>query len=327
MVIVADSQGREIRALKYKEFDFEIGDTTCDFLIPILIPDWVDIPTNARIYIPDTEYGGIYKRLETDTKVGTISIGGFTWRGMMRNKVISPPSGQDHAYDTGDINTIINNRVTEAFGGLFTGAPACGVRLVDDYRYERYCTLYDGLTDMLKSVGHKMKIAYNITTKKVVVSAVPIIDHSESIEFSSDVSANYYMKSDKSGVNHLLCLGSGQLADRIVVHLYCDAKGNISQKQTFKGTDEIVEVYDYAGADRAQLIQSGTEQLKSLRKTNQFSIDVDGLSLEIGDVVGGKDYVSGMSMKASIVGKIHKSVDGHETTEYTISDNVEVTSI
>lgn len=327
MVIVADSKGTEIRAVNYSEYDFEIGDTTSDFWVTQLIPDWQDIPTNARVYIPGTEYGGIYKKLETDTKVGTIAIGGYSWRGMMRNKVIIPPTGEDYAYDTGDINTIIGSRVSAAFPGLFEGAGPCGVRLVNDYMYNRYCTLYDGLTAMLKSVGYKMHIKYDITTKKVVVSAVPIIDHSKTIEFSSDTSTNYYMLADQSGVNHLICLGNGQLANRVVVNLYCDAKGNISTKQTYKGTDEIAAVYDYAGADRAQLIQSGTEQLKTMRTVSQFSLDVEGYTLEIGDIVGGQDYVSGMSMKASIVGKIHKSQNGHETTEYTISDNVEVTSL
>lgn len=325
MVIVADSTGKEIRALQYKSFDFEVGEDTSDFMIAQLIPDWQNIPQNARIYIPNTEYGGIYKRLETDTKVGTISVGGYTWRGMMRNKIISPPPGEDYAVDIGDINTIIDRRVREAFGGLFVGGAPCGVSVHGEFQYNRYCTLYDGLVKMLASVGYKMDIRYNVSLKRVVVSAVPIIDHSARIEFSGDVSANYYMLSDKAGVNHLICLGNGELRDRVVVHLYADARGRISQKQTFKGSDEIAQIYDYAGADRAQLIESGTQQLETLLAVNQFSIDVEGLSLEIGDIVGGKDYVSGMTMKASIVGKIHKSEDGWETTEYTISDNVEVT--
>ena len=325
MVIIADSSGKELYALNYLSYDFEVGDTTSDFMVSMLIPDWPDVPQKARIYIPDTEYGGIYKRLETDTKVGTISIGGFTWRGMMRNKIIVPPVGEDYALDSGDINTIIKTRVEEAFGGLFTGADPIGVE-VEEFQHYRYCTLYDGLTRLLESVGYKMQISYNVQTRKVVVQAVPIIDYSEEIEFSSDISTNYYMLADQSGVNHLICLGNGELKDRVVVHLYANAKGKISTRQTFKGSDEVVAVYDYAGADRRQLIQSGTEQLQTMLSVNQFSLDAEG-QFEIGDIVGGKDYVSGTVMKASIVGKIHKSEDGVETTEFTISDNVEVETL
>lgn len=325
MVIVANSSGAELYALDYLNYDFEIGDVECTFWVAMLIPDWPGIPSNARVYIPGTEYGGIYKKLETDTEVGTISVGGFTWRGMMKNKIIIPPAGEDFAIDTGDINTIIGSRVSSAFGGLFTGADPCGVT-VDEFQYTRYCTLYDGLTRMLESVGHKMQISYDLVKKKVIVQAVPIVDHSEQIEFSSDLSTKYYMLADGSGVNHLICLGNGELKDRIVVHLYADAKGRISQRQTFRGSDEIVSVYDYAGADRAQLIQSGTEQLKTLLSVNQFSLDADG-QFEIGDIVGGKDYVSGVQMRASIVGKIHRSNNGIETEEFTISDNVEVDNL
>jgi hypothetical protein len=39
------------------------------------------------------------------------------------------------------------------------------------------------------------------------------------------------MTLNNSGVNHLICLGSGELQNRIVVHLYVDADGNISQTQ------------------------------------------------------------------------------------------------
>ena len=49
--------------------------------------EWEDIPKNAMIYIPGTEYGGIYRQTEVDSKQGYVSIGGRTWRGMLQNKV------------------------------------------------------------------------------------------------------------------------------------------------------------------------------------------------------------------------------------------------
>lgn len=322
MVIVADSSGKELRYLKYNEFDFEVGDETNDFEIKILIPEWEEIPTGGLIYIPDTEFGGIYRRTEIDTKQGYISVGGLTWRGMMQNKIIEPLSGMNYANDEGDINTIIAKRVDDAFGGFFVGSGALGVET--SYQYERYTTLYDGLSKMLKKKGYRLRLVYNQNLKKVVVDATPIVDYSEKIEFSDDLRANYYVDSDGTGVNHLICLGSGQLKNRTVIHLYSDADGNISTTQTFSGVDEIAAVYDYAGADETQLLQSGKEQFKTMLSVNQFSLDVEGRDIEIGDIVGGKDYVSGLTMKAPVTGKIHKSINGIVTTEYTISDNVEV---
>ena len=323
MVIVADSSGKELRKLKYNSFDFEIGDDANSFEVKILITDWEPIPKNSLIYIPNTEYGGIYKRTEIDRWQGYVSIGGFTWRGMLQNAIISPPTGADYARDEGDVNAIIGARVRSAYKRIFVGGAPAGVNV--SYRYDRYVTVLDGLTAMLKKVNRRIRLRYDQEQKRVIVDSAPIRDYSDSVEFSDDVQTNYYMLLDETGVNHLICLGDGQLKNRIRVDLYVDRKGNISESKTFSGVDEVTAVYDYAGADREQLIESGTEQLKSMQSVNQFSIDAEGENLEIGDIVGACDYVTGKSMKAPISGKIHKSKEGIETTEYTISDNVEVT--
>lgn len=324
MVIMALNSGEEIKALKYNEYDFEVGDETNDFAIKILLSEWEDIPEGAYLYIPGTEYGGIYRRTEIDTKQGYISVGGLTWRGMLQSKIIEPLPGEDYAADEGDINTIIGNRVASAFDGLMVGTVPCGVSV--DYRYNRYVTLYDGLQAMLKKVGYKLRIVYNNALKCVVVDAVPIEDYSNKIEFSGDMNAYYYINLDRTGINHLVCLGNGRLKDRVVVHLYADREGNISREQSIFGRDEIMAVYDYAGADETQLVQSGTDQFKSMQSVNQFSIDVEAESIEIGDVVGSKDYITGITMKAPVTGKIHKSVGGIATIEYTLSNNVEVST-
>lgn len=322
MVIIADASGKELRVMRYSAYDFEVGEESNDFLIDMYSSEYEAIPDGGRIYIPNTEYGGIYKRIEVDTEHDTVSVGGYTWRGMLQNKVISPPAGEDYATDSGDINEIIGNRVREAFGSLFIGASAAGVTV--SYQYKRYCTLYNGLRDMLATVGYKMRIRYDQLKKKVVVDAVPIDDYSSKIDFSGDLQTNYFMRIDQAGVNHLICLGNGELRNRTVIHLYVNASGKISSTQTFTGVDEIARVYDYAGADATQLRQSGIQQLENMRSINQFSLDFEGRSVDVGDIVGGNDYITGLKMRAPITGKIHKSNDGIETTEYTISDIVEV---
>lgn len=324
MVILAKQSGEEIRAIRYNEYDFEVGDEANDFEVKILRNEWEDVPNDAMIYIPGTEYGGIIRRTEIDTKQGYISLGGLTWRGLLKSKIIEPQAGEDYAADEGDINTIIGTRVSSAFDNLMVGTAPCGVYV--DYRYNRYVSLYDGLQAMLKKTGHKLRIVYDQVLKRAVVDAVPIVDYSDKIEFSTDISAYYYINLDRTGVNHLICLGNGRLKDRIVVHLYADRNGNISREQTFFGRDEIMAVYDYAGADETQLVQSGTEQLRSMQSINQFSIDIEAEEIEIGDIVGGKDYVTGIGMKAPVTGKIHRSHSGLTSTEYTISNNVEVTN-
>ena len=326
-IIVAAPDGTELRSMLFSEYDFEVGDEENSYLITMPRDEWESIEDDSRIYIPGTEYGGLYKRLESDTKNNSAAVGGLTWRGMLQKKIISPPSGQDYATDSGELNTIIKRRVEAAFPGVFTGLPeSTGISI--SYQYTRYCTLYDGLKALLKNAGYRMEIQYDALLRKVVVSAVPIVDYSAEIEYSSDMNADYSMKLDRTGVNHLICLGSGELRNRIVEHLYVDADGKISQTQTFFNENEIAETYDYAGASREDLIKSGADQLRSELNLNEFRISLESeRDVAIGDIVGARDYITGYTVTAPITTKIVKCEDGFVDTEYKLSSDVEIEQI
>lgn len=326
-IIVAAPDGTELRCMLFSEYDFEIGDEENSFLVTIPRPEWESVANDSRIYIPGTEYGGLYKRLESDTKNNSVAVGGLTWRGMLQKKIISPASGQDYATDSGELNAILGARVSAAFPGLFVGSSeSTGVTV--SFQYQRYVTMYDGLKALLKSVGYKMQIEYDQVLRKVVVSAVPIVDYSSEIEYSSDMSADYSMIIDRTGINHLVCLGSGELRNRIVVHLYVDGNGVISQTQTFFGENEIAEVYDYAGASRDDLIQSGVDQLKGELNLNEFAIELESeREVQIGDIVGSRDYITGYTVTAPITTKIVKFEDGFVNIEYKLSSDVEIEQI
>lgn len=326
-IIVAAPDGTELRCMLFSEYDFEVGDEENSFLITIPRPEWESVANDSRIFIPGTEYGGLFKRLESDTKNNSVAVGGLTWRGMLQKKIISPPSGQDYATDSGELNAILGARVSAAFPGLFVGSSEpTGITV--SFQYQRYVTMYDGLKALLKSIGYKMQIEYDQVLRKVVVSAVPIVDYSSEIEYSSDMSADYSMTIDRTGINHLVCLGSGELRNRIVEHLYVDGNGVISQTQTFFGENEIAEVYDYAGASRDDLIQSGVDQLKGELNLNEFLIELESeREVEVGDIVGSRDYITGYTVTAPITTKIVKFEDGFVNIEYKLSSDVEIEQI
>ena len=323
-IIVAEPDGTELRCMLFSEYDFEIGDEENSFLVTCPRAEWESVANDSRVYIPGTEYGGLFKRLESDTKNNSVAVGGLTWRGMLQKKIISPPSGQDYATDSGELNAILGARVSAAFPGLFVGSSeSTGITV--SYQYHRYTTLYDGLKALLKSVGYKMQIEYDQVLRKVVVSAAPIVDYSNEIEYSSDMSADYSMTIDRTGINHLVCLGSGELKNRTVVHLYVDGNGVISQTQTFYGENEIAEVYDYAGASRDDLIQSGIDQLKNEINLNEFSINLESeREVAVGDIVGARDYITGYTVTAPITTKLIKFEDGLIRIEYKLSSDIEI---
>lgn len=323
-LIVADPNGKELRNLLFTSYDFEVGTEENSFQINILRSEYETITNKSRIYIPGTEFGGLFRNLATSTSQDTISPGGLTWRGMLYKKIIVPPSGSDYATDSGEINSIIKARVEAALPGLFIGSSESTGVTVSGFQYERYCTLADGLTKMLKSVGYRLDLAYSQTDKAVIVSAVPIVDYSSEVEFSSDMRLNYSMKQQGDGVNHLICLGQGELKNRTVYHLYVNAAGNIVTTQYYRGVDEITAVYDYAGAELSDLQVSGRERLRELMKKDSFEIRVDPtLEIAVGDIVGGRDYLSGMTMTAPVKGKVVRWEDGFRTIEYQLENNAQ----
>lgn len=101
--------------------------------------------------------------------------------------------------------------------------------------------------------------------------------------------------------------------------------GVISQTQTQFGVDEVTDVYDYAGAERDTLIESGTDQMIANASKNEFAIDLESTQdVAIGDIVGCRDYITGNTMTAPITVKIVKWKAGFESVEYQLSEEVTV---
>ena len=236
----------------------------------------------------------------------------------MQKKIIQPAAGQDYATDSGEINAIIKARVEAEFPGLFIGVNDSTGKTVN-WQYERYCTMEDGFKKMLQSVGYKLDLQYSQVDKAVVAQAVPIVDYSANIEFSSDMRVNYQMQQQGDGVNHLICLGKGELRNRTVRHLYIDADGNVSNTQYYFGEDEIAAVYDSGGSEETDLVQNGTERIKQEANKDVFNIKVDPeIEVAIGDIVGGRDYLGGMTMAAPVYSKIIKYASGIVAIDYTL---------
>lgn len=339
-VIVADRYGIEDRTATFTSYDMEIGEEENSFEIMIKRQEYQKVTLWDRIYIPGTEYGGFCRRWETDTKLGTITVGGITWRGMLQHKIIQPPAGQDYATDSGELNSIIKRRIEEAFPYNPKNAAAIrpiigttestGVTTKGTWYYDRYCTLLEGLEKLLKKYDYRLNIVYDQLQRAVVVSAEPIVDHSDDVDFSSDMQVDYHVREVHDGINHLICLGAGELKNRTVVHLWVGTNGSIIDPDiedisTSGSVDEVAKVYDYAGAEREDLINAGVNRLKEDAELSQYEITITGnLDIAIGDIVGGRDYLSGMYLKAPVSGKIIRWEKGFRTIEYKISHKVEI---
>ena len=319
--ILADDDKKELAQVEL-DMDMDIGGTN-DYQFSVSLSQWEGLYSRvAYIYIPDTEYGGPVSTPETIPSSNTVKISGDIWRKMLSQKIIEPPEGSAYRIVTGEANAIMRGLVDEMFQGLFIVPEIDSGIQIASYQFDRYTDLLTGLTKMLGSSGARLDIKLRQGERRgftVEVQAVPVVDYSDSLEFSQDNKVKFTTKDYTRGTNHLICLGQGELTDRLVVHLYVDADGNIGRTQTFFGADERAAVYDYGNAEtEAELVKGGTERLESLKDYKEMTMEVADVAADIGDIVGGREYTTGFLIRREITQKIIKIERGRIKTQYKV---------
>ena len=322
--IIADSNQIELTHLSRNcDIDLDIGDTN-DFqlTLPIIIADPDIYKKDNYLYCIGTEYGGIIKNREIDTKSNVLKLSGDTWRGMLSKKIVQPPATAAYLSVNGETNIVIASLIYGRFGDLVVAETTnSGINV--SYQFNRYCTLLDGLNKMLDQYGMRLNIVtqYNAISQKmeVALSAVYIIDHSRDIETSQDGNVYFVMKETTNGINHLICLGKGELTDREVVHLYLQSDGTIGTTKYYTGVDEREATYENTSAEDTQaLTDGGIEKFKELANAQNQSMTIEDMNVELYDLVGGREYITGITMAQPVTNKIVKIKNGKETVDYKI---------
>lgn len=313
-LIATDASHRDLLAIRDCTLDLAFGEDENDFELAVHDSD-VRLEAGAFVYVDGTEYGGIIDSTggSLESNVPTVTYEGRTWHGLLASRIIQPSSGQDYWTVSGDATDCIQ-KVIDRIGldDVMTTSPARASGLtVSSYRFDRYTDAYAGLKKMLESCGGKLRMAYD--SGMLRLSALPVATYggvdSDLIDYSYD--------RDWHPVNHLICLGTGEGKDRVVVHLYADGNGEVSQTQSITGLDEVQAVYDYSNADRAELLEKGREKLEALQAQGGVDVRIhDGLDLDIGDLVASHDRLSGIDVTAQVTKKIVKLSHGVLTVSY-----------
>lgn len=323
MVILANKNREEIRHADELKGDFAIGKEN-DFEMISSVGDWAgDIDFGSYLYIPNTEFGGIVTEIESSTGQNQIFLHGDTWRGMLAKKIIEPKPGEDYRIVSGRVEDIVRELVAECGLDSLFSVPTTEDSTEIRFQFDRYCTLLAGLEKMLSSVGYRLDIRYIKTRWDAYVrlQPMPVTDFSDKEEFSQDGKLTFTAQNNQGGINHLICLGKGELKDRLVKHLYVQKDGSIGDKQYYTGLEERTETYDYSSAEEPELTEKGTERLRELMNSKKFAVDIDDdieTEMQIGDIVGGRDYITGIVVKKPITKKILNIKDGTCKTEYKI---------
>ena len=158
---------------------------------------------------------------------------------------------------------------------------------------------------MLKSVGYRL----NISCQNGAVRLTPTLihDYSDELEYSQDSNINFRIQDNRNGVNHLICLGQGDLKDRQVINLYLQSNGTIGTTQYYTGLSERADVFDFPAVESLdELEKFGRERFALLLNSQKMEMTIGDIAVELGDIVGGRERITGTYMKKPITQKIVK---------------------
>lgn len=300
--------------------DFDIGDTndveiTCK-------RGFLDF--GMYLICPGTEYGAMIEELDSWTSDSKETWMGNSFRRFLKEIVIEPPAGEDYRVVSGDAHDIMRELLKGAYDQLFVIPDKPSGIVVESYKFDRYTDALEGFNKMLAAQNARINIEIQQGGPNepffVVLSAVPIQNLSEEVEFSQDSRIAINLKESRRGINHLICLGKGELKDRQVVHLYAQLDGSILQdKKYYTGLQERTEVYDCSSAETLEdLISNGKKRLKERMSSKAMKMKVQGINVQIGDIVAGRDYEAGLHLQKPVVQKIVSVENGVITIEHKV---------
>lgn len=241
---LTDIYGQEKGPLEHCGVNMVLG-TDNDFQITIQnsLYDKERHGRNCRFFCPDTEYGGLIRNTNPITSDKTVKLTGMTWRGLLNQRAISPVKNT-YVYLNGEANTALSTyiaklRMTELFE---VSGEDSGI-ILKNYQVPLQTMLLDAFDQALALQDARLEIRYKQGPANgrghVLLRAVPITDHSSNIELNEDGSVKLNILDCQNGVNHLICLGAGELEQRQQVDLYAWPDGSIRKEQYYTGIERI----------------------------------------------------------------------------------------
>lgn len=320
-MILLDEQLHELGEIE-TDLDADVGsteDSTNDFQF---FSNRLFSKDTAGFYVPGTEIGGMieYSKEKTDEDMTTLK--GYTWRGLLSQAgPIMAPSGQDYMIVSGEANAVIASLLSGVLGDFFTISTEDSGCMITSFQFPLYINYLDGIEGMLETYGYRLKI-----TADKVASNQPIQVKIEAVEaqlvkgtFNTDNGIPMTFETNNMGINHLVCGGSGELKNRMIIDLYIDSDGVVSQSQYYTGYEERTAFFDYPNAESSDdLIAEGTKELLNLASSKKLTMEApEDYALEIGDLVQGV-FPDGTIIQSPIVQKVYKISNGIVSEEYKI---------
>lgn len=311
VLIYTNANFDDIGAIQTFSMDLAFGADEQDFEIEFTKPA---LSGGELLYIDGTEYGGIVDSVTHSTETDSVIYAGRTWHGMLAGKIVKPPANANYYTLSGDANTCIASLLTKVGLTDVLTARSSSAGISVNYQFERFCNAYDGLLKMLASANAVLRIErHDGITELWAEPRTTITDEADSDLMDFAITDSHRVP------NHLVCAGEGELQERVVVDLYADSSGNVSQTQTLTGVDEIAVLYNYNNADTTELVKEGTKELKSYQLGGGADLQVNSKGdWHVGDSIQVRDNKSGTVITSTINKKIVKVANGVLSVDYEV---------
>jgi len=312
-LIYTDSNRNDVGVLFNANLDMAIGESENNFKLTINGNKWL-LQGKSFIYVEGTEYGGIVDEVEETSNSNDIVYYGRTWQGILENKIIRPQEGNDYYIVSGEANSVLGNIIQYlGLSSVFKSSTVNSGININNYQFPRYINGYKGILKMLQKYGAKLKFKY--TAGYIEISAVFLVDYSQDEEWDN---GQFKLTAKKKylGINHLVCLGQGELKERTVVDLYVDNNGNISNSQYYTGYEEISSVYENVNCESSEVLrEEGINKLEDLISEGSIEADFNNTEdkYDIGDIVGSKLEIVDQKVCEYITKKVLK-INGDDIT-------------
>lgn len=311
-LIAVDSNKRERFTLSGYSADFANGDEN-SFSVETHIEEYSRFNDILFLSVDKTEFGGRINNIFVDTYEKKLKLTGKTWRGMLEEKIIIPP---DKKYYIGSGQPyMIMSRIL-SYTGLSSLFKVKYFEAADisKYQFERYCTVLEGFTAFLKSINKCLTVSFN--KGYVYLSAEDLIENE-----IDNYDCHIEISKDILPINHLICLGAGELENREVLNLYLQEDGSIGKTQFYTYLEERIAVYDYPNCESiSELEAGGIKRFEELLESESSSFSLQEKEINIGQNVTTYEHITGTALKKCVSKKILSLKNSKGEISYEVSD-------
>lgn len=320
--------------------DFQEEESENSFTLEMGLDDYSKLSDGCYVFDESNpQFGGRVQKVRIQTAQNSLTWSGLTFSGVLSTKIIEPPSGQAYREIYGTLSEKVNTilELVGLDGVFYTNASGSAE---SNWKIDRYTDVLSAFRKLAAQSNLAMDVSFDKTHngQKLLISFRTAKTVEAGEEYDSDL-FSFDIEKDMMPVNHLICLGGGQLEERQVCHLYrIDSdffyrEGNSSNVyrladpeprfpiasflDNWSLADEVVSVYDYSSVESYEELQK--EGLKHFQEIldNSTKLEItppEEAVFRLGDNIAGLEQISGIYVEKEVRKIIYKAQDDLQPT-------------